>query len=186
MYRSILVPVDGTAFGEHALALAATVARRTGAGLHLAHAHVPAIAPVGMDAVAAAGPWNDILKEQAREYLLKSLALFDELAVEGERSRCLVNLAGLEKKAGNIGLFYFKISLLFCFFFVGFQYPLLFVEMADCYRYIVFIAQVRAQALSRIYRPVLPTCAAESYTQMIKTTGKVIVHVNRHQFINIV
>jgi nucleotide-binding universal stress UspA family protein len=71
MYRCVLVPVDGTAFGEQALALAATVARRTGAALHLAHVHVPAIAPVGMDAVAAAGPWNDILKEQENDYLEK-------------------------------------------------------------------------------------------------------------------
>ena len=69
MYRCVLVPVDGTAFGEQALALAATVARRTGASLHLAHVHLPAIAPVGMDAVAAAGPWNEILKEQENDYL---------------------------------------------------------------------------------------------------------------------
>ena len=69
MYRCILVPVDGTAFGEHALALAASVARRTGATLHLAHVHVPAISPVGMDAVATAGPWNEILREQEGEYL---------------------------------------------------------------------------------------------------------------------
>ena len=71
MYRCVLVPVDGTAFGEQSLALAATVARRTGAALHLAHVHVPAIAPVGMDAVATSGPWNDILKEQANGYLEK-------------------------------------------------------------------------------------------------------------------
>ena len=69
MYRCILVPVDGTAFGEHALALAASVARRTGATLHLAHVHVPAVSPVGMDAVATAGPWNEILREQEGEYL---------------------------------------------------------------------------------------------------------------------
>jgi nucleotide-binding universal stress UspA family protein len=69
MYRSILVPIDGTAFGEHALALAATIAGRTGATLHLAHVHVPMVAPVGMEVVASAGPWNDILKEQEGGYL---------------------------------------------------------------------------------------------------------------------
>ena len=41
MFRSLLVPLDGTPFGEHALPLAVAVARRTGAGLHLAHVHVP-------------------------------------------------------------------------------------------------------------------------------------------------
>lgn len=69
MYRCILVPVDGTVFGEHALALAATIAGRAGATLHLAHVHVPAIAPVGMDVVATAGPWSEILKEQENGYL---------------------------------------------------------------------------------------------------------------------
>jgi nucleotide-binding universal stress UspA family protein len=46
MYRSILVPLDGSAFGEHALPIARGIARRCGATLHLAHAHV---APVAYD-----------------------------------------------------------------------------------------------------------------------------------------
>jgi len=41
MYRSILVPLDGSAFGEHALPFALSLARRAGAQLHLAHVHVP-------------------------------------------------------------------------------------------------------------------------------------------------
>ncbi|HEU0016159.1 MAG TPA: universal stress protein [Longimicrobium sp.] len=39
MYGSILVPLDGTAFGERALPAAVAVARRTGAALTLAHVH---------------------------------------------------------------------------------------------------------------------------------------------------
>lgn len=39
MIRSILVPLDGSDFGEHALPMAATLARRAGATLHLAHVH---------------------------------------------------------------------------------------------------------------------------------------------------
>jgi nucleotide-binding universal stress UspA family protein len=39
MIRSILVPLDGSDFAEHALPLAATLARQAGAVLHLAHAH---------------------------------------------------------------------------------------------------------------------------------------------------
>ena len=41
MYRAILVPLDGSPFGEHALPLALDVARRSGAALHLVHAHAP-------------------------------------------------------------------------------------------------------------------------------------------------
>jgi len=49
MYRSILVPLDGSAFGEYALPFALSLARRAGAQLHLAHVHV-APAPILADA----------------------------------------------------------------------------------------------------------------------------------------
>lgn len=51
MYRSIVVPLDGSTFGEHALPIALGVARRAAAQLHLVHVHVagePAGAPVAM------------------------------------------------------------------------------------------------------------------------------------------
>src|SRR5205807_699803 len=41
MYHSLLVPLDGFPFGEHALPLALTLARRCGAELHLVHAVAP-------------------------------------------------------------------------------------------------------------------------------------------------
>jgi nucleotide-binding universal stress UspA family protein len=41
MYRSLLVPLDGSAFGEHALPLALSLARRLGAALQVVHVHVP-------------------------------------------------------------------------------------------------------------------------------------------------
>lgn len=41
MPNSVLVPVDGSNFAEHALPYALGIARRTGATLHLALAHVP-------------------------------------------------------------------------------------------------------------------------------------------------
>src|SRR3712207_6268837 len=41
MYRSILVPLDGSTFGEHALPLAVSIARRAGATLNLVHVHAP-------------------------------------------------------------------------------------------------------------------------------------------------
>src|SRR5271163_3930000 len=39
MIRSILVPLDGSTFGEHALPLAMSMARRLNASLHLMHVH---------------------------------------------------------------------------------------------------------------------------------------------------
>jgi nucleotide-binding universal stress UspA family protein len=41
MYRSLIVPLDGSPFAEHALPLALSIARRTGAALQLVHAHMP-------------------------------------------------------------------------------------------------------------------------------------------------
>jgi nucleotide-binding universal stress UspA family protein len=43
MFRSVMVPLDGTPFGEHAAPLAVSVARRCGATLELAHVHIPAV-----------------------------------------------------------------------------------------------------------------------------------------------
>ena len=42
MYRSILVPLDGSGPSEHALPIAATIARASGPTLHLTHVHAPA------------------------------------------------------------------------------------------------------------------------------------------------
>jgi nucleotide-binding universal stress UspA family protein len=41
MYQSILVPLDGSPFGEHALPLARSIARRTKATLQVVHVHEP-------------------------------------------------------------------------------------------------------------------------------------------------
>jgi nucleotide-binding universal stress UspA family protein len=69
MERCIVAPVDGTSFGEHALPLAAGLAKRSGAVLRLAHVHVPLITPSGVEAVAFRGSWNDVAKQQERSYL---------------------------------------------------------------------------------------------------------------------
>jgi len=50
MYRSLLVPLDGSPFGEQALPLACAIARQGGAVLHLAHAHVVTVA-LSFDAI---------------------------------------------------------------------------------------------------------------------------------------
>lgn len=50
MYRSLLVPLDGSQFSEHALPLARAIARQTGATLHLVHVHVITV-PISVDAI---------------------------------------------------------------------------------------------------------------------------------------
>jgi nucleotide-binding universal stress UspA family protein len=61
MLRSILVPLDGSEFGEHALPIAAAVARRSGATLHLAHVHQ------GKSAAGAAIADRDVYDLLARQ-----------------------------------------------------------------------------------------------------------------------
>jgi nucleotide-binding universal stress UspA family protein len=41
MYRSLLIPLDGSAFAEHALPMALSIARRLGAALQVVMVHVP-------------------------------------------------------------------------------------------------------------------------------------------------
>ena len=48
MYRSIMVPLDGSTFGEYALPLALGIARQAGATVHLTHVWVPP-APIYTD-----------------------------------------------------------------------------------------------------------------------------------------
>jgi nucleotide-binding universal stress UspA family protein len=49
MYRRILVPLDGTRFGDHALPYAISIAARTGATLELVHVHHRAELDAGLD-----------------------------------------------------------------------------------------------------------------------------------------
>ena len=42
MYRSILIPLDGSPLSEYALPVACDIARRSGAALRLVHVHVRA------------------------------------------------------------------------------------------------------------------------------------------------
>jgi nucleotide-binding universal stress UspA family protein len=69
MYRSILVPLDGTAFGEQALPHALSIARRSGAQLLLAHVHVSSL-PIAMDVVTPASIREyELERAQEREYV---------------------------------------------------------------------------------------------------------------------
>lgn len=69
MYRSILVPLDGSTFAEHVLPLARSIARRAGAALQLALVHVPIAARYVDGMVIYDEPLDARLKEHEREYL---------------------------------------------------------------------------------------------------------------------
>jgi nucleotide-binding universal stress UspA family protein len=69
MYHSILVPLDGSKAAEHALPLAASIARRAGATLQLVHIH-DSVRPMFMDAVPLFDDRHDAEhRERERAYL---------------------------------------------------------------------------------------------------------------------
>jgi nucleotide-binding universal stress UspA family protein len=84
MYRSLLVPLDGSAFAEHALPLALAIARRSGASVKLVRAHAllslmyaDGMSPFSFEAEAK-------MMEEERAYLdevAKRLAAVSPLAV---------------------------------------------------------------------------------------------------------
>jgi nucleotide-binding universal stress UspA family protein len=69
MYRSLLVPLDGSTFGEHALPLALSIARRAKAALRLAHVHVPPAAMYVEGAALLDSSLESEAKEHERAYL---------------------------------------------------------------------------------------------------------------------
>lgn len=69
MLKTILVPLDGSRFGEHALPIAVSLARRLEAGLRLVHVHVPLL-----DAIEVL---DTSIEEQAR---LEEMSYLEELA----------------------------------------------------------------------------------------------------------
>jgi nucleotide-binding universal stress UspA family protein len=68
MFRSILVPLDGSTFGEHALPLAASLARRADAVLHLVHVH-QAVPPASVAGVAVMDTLDLHLRQDEQAYL---------------------------------------------------------------------------------------------------------------------
>jgi nucleotide-binding universal stress UspA family protein len=68
MHRSILVPLDGSALAEQALTIAATLAERTHADLHLVHVHSPPV----VDEFAHYGVAGQAARETAEHYVLET------------------------------------------------------------------------------------------------------------------
>jgi nucleotide-binding universal stress UspA family protein len=86
MIRSILVPLDGSAFGEHALPLALNIANCTGASLKLLHVLQPVIRAVP-EMLVYEEPLDAEYRQQIRSYLDKvcgQLRAFSRVAVSAE------------------------------------------------------------------------------------------------------
>jgi nucleotide-binding universal stress UspA family protein len=73
MYRSIMVPLDGSRAAEHALPLAISIARRAGATLQLAHVH-NADRPMFMDAMPLFDERHDAEHRECEHAYLDELA----------------------------------------------------------------------------------------------------------------
>jgi nucleotide-binding universal stress UspA family protein len=69
MYRSILVPLDGSPFSEHALPLALSIARRAGGQVQLAYVHSPVSAVYGESAFFLDTNLETEFKNRQRAYL---------------------------------------------------------------------------------------------------------------------
>src|SRR5438067_2069235 len=69
MFHSLLVPVDGSPFAEHALPLAMTIARRAEASLQVVQVHTP-LAPGYAEGVPVfADSLEDEMRGRERSYL---------------------------------------------------------------------------------------------------------------------
>lgn len=71
MYRSILLPLDGSSFGEHALPFAVGIARRAGSVVQAVHVHLPvAVTPIApTHAPDVIQRWETEAREAAQEYM---------------------------------------------------------------------------------------------------------------------
>ena len=65
MFRTIVVPLDGSAFAEQVLPVALRIAARAGAELHVVEAHVP-YELQGVDS----GKWDNTVRQRERRYLV--------------------------------------------------------------------------------------------------------------------
>lgn len=94
MFRTVLVPLDGSPFAEAALPIAARLARDPAVSLHLVLAHQPAAALVGMgmgELASASIDLDEELRSQERGYLVGVAA---GLALEGAGTAAYSELAG--------------------------------------------------------------------------------------------
>jgi nucleotide-binding universal stress UspA family protein len=106
MFDNILVPLDGSPFGERSLPAAARLARRTGAALHIVHVHEARVGPVYPDGVPAFDSrWDTALREQELEYLRSVSARCMEEHGIAPRTELLDGAvaSAISRHAGDIG-----------------------------------------------------------------------------------
>jgi len=85
MYQTILVPLDGSPFGERALPYAAGVAERVGAAVELVHVHhLPDVGGVVLDPTL-----DERLRESESSYLAAWAARFGEISGQEATPRLL-------------------------------------------------------------------------------------------------
>jgi hypothetical protein len=65
MDRSIMVPLDGSVFSEHALPLALSIAQRSASAVQLVHVHIPA---GSLDDVTGLPALDHRIDSEAREF----------------------------------------------------------------------------------------------------------------------
>jgi len=103
MYRSILVPLDGSASAEQALPLACEIARRAGATLRLVHVHVPYTAnPIYVEGVPVIDEQLRSLGRQHERIYLERIR--ERLAVEtkGTITAALLDTPGPGARDGTV------------------------------------------------------------------------------------
>jgi nucleotide-binding universal stress UspA family protein len=92
MYNSLLVPLDGSTFGEHALPVAVSLARRLGAALHVVLVHVPIGGVFGETGFHFDAMLYDAMREQDRAYLDTVVERLSKVADISPRSALLDGL----------------------------------------------------------------------------------------------
>ena len=101
MYRTLMVPLDGSTFAEHALPLALGLARRAGAALNLVSVHVPLLS-VAADSIAPGTcEAEDRVLAQERAYLDGIVGQLTALATVPVTSALLEGAAVAELLAGH-------------------------------------------------------------------------------------
>jgi nucleotide-binding universal stress UspA family protein len=88
MFHSLLVPLDGSPFSEHALPFALGIAKRAGAAVQLVHVHVPLVHITGIDVLDSSA--DERVKEQEWAYLDRMVRRWQAAAPEVRLSSALL------------------------------------------------------------------------------------------------
>lgn len=101
MIRNILVPLDCSTFGEHAIPWALSLARRTEARVHLAHVLLPASMAYARLSSNLIEPYTDTVRRQGKTYLEGMIQQLEEFSsvpltttlLEGDESERICHYA---------------------------------------------------------------------------------------------